>query len=192
MKRRYLFALLPIFLSPLSCSANNGDKNTIKTVNTLMEYYLSSHVKPGNNNQYDYKLGDFNGDGVEDMVVLFKPVSKPGETTQLKVSAPWVYPGSKPSSEYHKSIAIFNGSKESWKSDKTRVFVLLDNLGVLETPSFELLVSKKTDKDYTGHVDMLPIKLTNDLIVLPTEAGIDTYIYWEKGSYHLFEPEEMP
>ena len=139
-----------------------------------------------------FKLGDFNGDDLEDIAVLFKPTSKPVETTQLKVNMPWVYPSTTKSNKYHRSLIIFQKAGNNWLNDKTRVFIMLDTTGVLETPSFKLLVSYKSDKDYSEHASMLPVKINNDLIILPTEAGIDTYIYWDKDTYKLFEPEEIP
>ena len=105
---------------------------------------------------------------------------------------PWVYPSTEKSKKYHRSLVIFQKTSNNWLTDKTRVFTMLDTTGVLETPSFKLLVSYKSNKDYSEHASMLPVKTNSDLIILPTEAGIDTYIYWDKDTYKLFEPEEIP
>ncbi len=35
-------------------------------------------------------------------------------------------------------------------------------------------------------------KVNGDIIILPTEAGIDTYVYWDSDSYKLHIPEEEP
>ena len=77
-------------------------------------------------------------------------------------------------------------------SADTQVYVLLEKSGVLETPSFQLMQKNKSDPDYSQIQAMLPVKNAGDLIVLPTEAGIDTYIYWYKTSYRLFTPDEVP
>jgi hypothetical protein len=77
-------------------------------------------------------------------------------------------------------------------SADTQVFALLDNSGVLETPSFQLLVKKKHAQGYRQHQGGLPVKHTGDLIILPTESGIDTYIYWDKTTYKLHVPKETP
>ena len=68
---------------------------------------------------------------------------------------------------------------------------MLDYTGAHETPFFELIVSHVGDNDYKNNISYLPVKLKMDLIVIPTEAGIDTYIYFDKDGYKLFEPEEM-
>ncbi len=136
--------------------------------------------------------GDFNGDGINDFAVVFLPVADVIETNRLKVTKLWSYPDSAASEKNHKSLLIFHGSKGGWLSDDDRVFVFLDQSGALETPSFELLISRVKDKDYKNNISYLPVVIKSDLIILPTEAGIDTYIYWDKGEYKLYEPEEMP
>jgi len=130
--------------------------------------------------------------GVNDIAVLFTPKSEPEKISQLKVLTLWVYPNTKPSNKYRKSLAIFQSNNGKWALDKLHVFALLDTNGVLETPSFELLTINKENKDYISHASSLPVKTSNDLIILPTEAGIDTYVYWDKNTYKLFEPEEIP
>lgn len=163
-----------------------------ETVNQLINKYLSTHDVINEKARVTYKSGDFNGDAKEDIAVIFQPTSKPVKTAQLTVNTLWSAQEAAAAKKYYKSLAIFNGNNDKWESGKIRVFVMLDTLGVLETPSFELLVSKKSDKDYIYHSEMLPVKTNSDLLVLPTEAGIDTYIYWDNHTYKLFEPEEMP
>lgn len=192
MKYIYILFSLPILLIPLSCSAEINGKNNSETVVKLINHFFPEQKKMKKGTKPTFKLGDFNGDGLEDIAVLFKPTSKPVETAQLKTSMPWVYPSTIKSKKYHRSLIIFQKTGNDWLTDKTRIFTMLATTGVLETPSFKLLVSYKSDKDYSEHASMLPVKTNNDLIILPTEAGIDTYIYWDKDTYKLFEPEEIP
>ena len=176
-----------MLLTPLSCSADKAGNN-IESVNKLLNHYFPNQQKQ-NNSKVIFKTGDFNGDGLEDIVALFKPKSKPSETSQLSVTTPWSY---SPNKKYHRSLVIFQKAASDRFSGKTQVTVLLATTGVLETHSFKLIVSDKSDKDYHEHTSLLPVKTNNDLIILPTEAGIDTYVYWDKGKYTLFEPEEIP
>lgn len=104
----------------------------------------------------------------------------------------WDYPGLNAKDKMHKSLAVFHGSKKGWHSDDIQAYVFLDNTGALETPLFELIVSKRNDKDYKENISFLPVKVKTDLIVISTEAGIDTYLFWNDASYQLYEPEEMP
>ena len=186
MKYSLVFIIL---LLPLFGSAEPSIYHNSKTVTKLFETFIPGLNK---NSKPSFKQGDFNGDGVDDIAVLFTPKSKPKETAQLKVLKLWVYPNTKPSDNYRKSLAIFQSTNGKWELDKIHVYALLDTNGVLETPSFQLLTTSRKDKNFSEHASMLPIKTKNDLIILPTEAGIDTYIYWDKDTYKLFEPEEMP
>ena len=186
--------ILSIISAIFSFSCNAGDKSDENTVlvNSMVKKLLSSKAVIDINNASTVIQGDFNGDGINDFAVVFLPVAEITASNKLKVTKLWNYPGSVSSGKLHKSLAIFHGSKSDWLSDATQVFVLLDDTAALETPSFELLISRIGDKEYKNHTSYLPVKLQSDLIILPTEAGIDTYIYWDKDTYKLFEPEEIP
>lgn len=192
MKTHSRLFVLSVALLSLSCSASDKNATTPETVRQLITNFFSEKVKPAEEKHPLFKIGDFNGDGIDDIATIVTPLSKPGESARIKVTMPWVYPGTPSGNEYHKSLVIFNGSKTGWMSDQTRAFLLLDTSGALETPSFDLLVSKKSDNDYKNHSKGLPTKITSDLIIIPTEAGIDTYVYWDKSGYVLFEPDEAP
>lgn len=192
MKTLNSILILPIVLLCLSCSANDKLPINEETIEKLIKYYFSDQAKIIKTTPPYFKAGDFNGDGLEDIVVLFLPKIKPKTSDHLKVSMPWGFPGPRASKIYTTSLAIFHGAHGYWLPAKTHAFALVDTSGAIETPSFELLVARKSDKDYKKYRAMLPVKILYDLIIIPTEAGIDTYIYWDKGSYKLFEPEEIP
>ena len=90
---------------------------------------------------------------------------------------PWVYPSTEKSKKYHRSLVIFQKTSNNWLTDKTRVFTMLDTTGVLETPSFKLLVSYKSDKDYSEHASMLPVKTNSDLIIFYLQKLVSIPIY---------------
>jgi len=191
LNRLFVLSIISATLS-LSCNAGNKAENNAGLINSLAKKLISSKVILDVSKPSEVLQGDFNGDGLDDLAAVFLPVSDIKDTVRLKVINLWNYPGQVSSGKFHKSIVIFHGSKSGWLSDATQGFVLLDTTAVLETPSFELLLSRVSDKDYRNHASYLPVKLKSDLIIVPTEAGIDTYIYWDKNSYKLFEPEEIP
>jgi len=173
----------------LSCNAGNNIDKNIDIASGLIERLGSPKAILDASN---IRQGDYNGDGLADFAVVFKPDSVKFSNTDIKVSKLWNYTGTASSEELHKSIAIFHGSKQGWLSNDIQAYILLDYTGALETPSFELIVSHVGDKDYKNNIFYLPVKLKMDLIIIPTEAGIDTYIYFDKDGYKLFESEEMP
>lgn len=187
---RTFIALIIAVLISVSCNASDSDKTV--DVNKLVKTLLSPNIVIGPDVASSVINGDFNGDGVIDLAMLFIPVAEMTTAKNLHVLKLWQYPGSVSSPGFHKSLAIFHGSESGWFSGDTQVYVLFDDTGALETPSFKLLVSHIGDKDYKDNVLYLPIKLQSDLIIIPTEAGIDTYIYWDQERYQLFEPDEIP
>lgn len=192
MIRRYKKLTLLILLIPLSCSADSPDSVDTKTVSVIITHYFTSQARISFDAQPNYVTGDFNGDGNSDLAVLFYPQKKIEASKQVHVSKPWVFPGSVQSKAYSKSLAIINGSSNGWMSSGAKVYALLDYSGVLVTPSFQLIYKNNTEKDYAQRKAMLPTQNNADLLILPTEAGVDTYIYWDGNSYKLFVPEEMP
>ena len=183
---------IPLFLLTLSCSAKDTTTVNVKTAKNIVTHYFATTAKVATTRQPAFITGDFNGDGIEDLAVLIKLDGTLSTSRQVQVSSPWEFPGSVQSNSYATSLVIINGSKDGWMSADTQVYVLLDKSGVLETPSFQLMQKNKSDPDYSQIQAMLPVKNAGDLIVLPTEAGIDTYIYWYKTSYRLFTPDEVP
>lgn len=161
-------------------------------VTDLVKKHFSSAAQVSTDSSPYYVAGDFNGDGHDDVAVLIQPqntIKKQLHTAPVMMSAPWIYSGQSLGSELRKSLAIINGGGSN---DPVRVFALLDSSGVLETPSFELILIKKSDQGYAEHQAMLPEGSRADLIVLPSEAGIDSYILWENNQYTVYTPEDMP
>lgn len=178
-----------LFVS-FSCSAGDNKKIERVLVNSVVKYYFSSKAIVDINNVYF--SGDFNQDGYADIAVLIKPAIGIKQSVKFVISEPWSDATKKYKIKNYTSLAIINGSSRGFMSNGVKVFVLLDHTGVLETPAFQLIVKKISDKDYSEHARMLPLKIQKDFIILPTEAGIDTYVYWDKGRYSLYEPEEEP
>lgn len=187
-----IFVLFPVVFFLMTCDAGEQSVINKQALQKLLKHYFKSQATLVDDGRPMFRVGDFNGDGSKDIAVLFLPKSKPAKTSQVKLNMPWVYSEEDLLKPYRKSLVIFHGNKGGWMSSKTHVFVLLSTRGALETPSFELLITKKGDRDYKDHLAWLPIKVSSDIIIIPTEAGIDTYIYWDKSGYKLFEPDEIP
>lgn len=188
-----LFILSIVFSAlSLSCNAGSKEEKNAGLVNSLVKKLVLPNTSLDDLKVSIIVQGDFNGDGFDDFAALFLPDSAIRGSNRLNVKELWNYSESLVSNKIHKSLVIFHGSKNGWLSDSTQGFVLLDKSGVLDTPSFELLVSRVGDKEYKNNASYLSVVLKSDLLILSTEAGIDTVIYWDKGIYNLFESDEIP
>lgn len=63
--------LLQVFLFPLGCSANKADVIDEKAIQTVIKYYFSDKAKVDFESQPYFLSGDFNGDGIDDIAILF-------------------------------------------------------------------------------------------------------------------------
>ncbi len=184
--------LITLLLVTLSCNADEPSTINSAIVKNLISHYFGGNAQVSDTQQPPYVSGDFNNDGIQDIAILFHTDANMGANSQVKISTPWLIPGSKQSQKLYTSLAIINGERDGFQSAQTKVFGLLDYSGVLATPSFQLILMKSTDKEYDEYQTMLPAKTNGDILILPTEAGIDTYIYWNKDKYDLFMPKETP
>jgi len=187
----YKTILMPMLLLTWSCQAEQTKELSTSDIAALIPHYFGASALADERNDF-YIRGDFNGDGIDDIAVLFKPGKVLSAAEQVKTSTPWIAADNTQQGAYHTSLAIINGTKDGMLSHSAQVFALLDYTGVLETPSFQLIVVKHNDDDYPEYVSLLPVQTKSDLLVLPTEAGIDTYIYWDNSSYHLKVPQSSP
>lgn len=188
-------ALLSGVLWTCACTATGNGVDLMRQARELVHHYIGVDAEVDSGHKVAVQVGDFNGDGKKDLAVLFLPRTKPSAGDRLSVTKPWVYlEGTGIATDgYKMSLALFHGgSASTFEPADGRAYCLLDQSGALETPSFELLVTQKSDPDYAAQAGALPAVPAGDLIVLPTEAGIDTYVYWNGSEYALFEPEEMP
>lgn len=137
--------------------------------------------------------GDFNGDGRIDTLAV---VPTRGIKTQLPATlhAAWPYYG-----EQSTPPDLLNGGPivliiaENYP-DRQRFHIIYDPnpISILATQAAEgLFVVQAKDKqnpawqEVSGHAK-------GDLLVIPTEAGIDSYLFWDGTKYRSLEVAEIP
>ncbi|WP_027328941.1 hypothetical protein [Marinimicrobium agarilyticum] len=143
---------------------------------------------------------DLNGDGITDQAMLI-PYSAMDEDRIQRyqpVSA-WPYysddaPPSDPADGGPVVLVIEHGEKGT--QQKPEDFLLYDpnEVSVLATDAAKILTSTGVNALPKAGATLaeLPQPFTGDVLVLPTEAGIDTFVYWTGETYRVFEPLEMP
>jgi len=200
MKLYTKFIVLPLLLIALSCNAEDNTSINNSTVKKLMAHYFGDTAKiiKNNDNPFNYYLtGDFNGNGLTDIVVVFQPKGIPEENEQVKIYKPWnqFYEDGffKKNKSIHTSLVIFNAnSDENWFSKNTTIFVQLAFSGELEAAPSKASIMIKGSNEHNDSRNYLPKNATNDIIIIPSDAAIDTYFYWDKDFYKFYVTNEMP
>lgn len=185
--------LLAMLSLPLPGVSGQDLSHNEITARSLIYRYISEKAGVGAAHEPYFKSGDFNGDGLLDLAVLFVPHDKPAPAPHIRIQSPWSSNPQGAQPPYRTSLAIFNNHKKGdWLSVPPDIYIFLDDSGVLETPSFEMHVARRSDRDFNKYCDQLPNTANGDLIILPSEAGIDTFVMWDGSNYTLVQPQETP
>ena len=198
IRGRYVAKLLSLFLNIVAmmlaaCSESrseqsklSGDSNSSILSDVFAEVLSVQPNVPGAG-----LTGDFDGDGAADtlwMVTQSKSVLPAGVT----LMEPWPhYEDTPPSKDLTKGskvrLAIIHGRNN-------RAFLIRDtnSISPLDTPAAqEINILAKN-----SIADLEESELTKvakgDIIVVPTEAGIDNYLYWDGSQYLLYEVFDLP
>jgi hypothetical protein len=150
---------------------------------------FGDRVAPIANEPAPYASADFDGDGAADTVTVVSVAA--GKTLPGDVT---VVPNLWASSSWHaaqgtkRALAIVVGKDH-------RKFLIVDP-DYFDTPiwtekQLPLAVAKRGSKDFK-YFQSQEKHIKNDVLVLGTEAGIDTALYWDGKSFELFEPNEEP
>jgi hypothetical protein len=130
---------------------------------------------------------DFDGDGVADSAFLMSVEGPVGVAPNVTVvRGLW---GADVKGARRATLFIKFGKSN-------RAFLLTDMSGFFDTPIWRqkplpLEAAKRGSKAYSEfHVQEKRIQ--NDILVLGTEAGIDTALYWNGKTFVLFAPAEEP
>jgi hypothetical protein len=130
---------------------------------------------------------DFDGDGHADSVILVGDPGPIGVTRRVTViSGLW---GSEVKDAKGAALLVSLGNSK-------RAFLLMDRSGFFDTPIWKLKplplgVAKRGSKSFK-EFQAQDKRIQHDVLVLGTEAGIDTALYWNGKTFALFEPIEEP
>ena len=87
MKSRLLI-IVPLLLLPLSCSARDDGKPSAQAVQDAIAHYFTTKASVSRAHRPSFVTGDFNGDGITDMAVLFRPAQSVAGSAQVQISTP--------------------------------------------------------------------------------------------------------
>jgi FG-GAP repeat. len=144
--------------------------------------------------------GDFNGDGFQDLAVVVSPRGKRGELAP-GVNIVLTTEGARelePTSIMNgkNSLAVIHGAagRASQPKDKFLIYAFgWIGWNGPETGPLLVLPKAKQKRNRRGYVTLSPENLVHlpdvnqgDVIVVPTEAGINTILYWDGKKYRFW------
>ena len=147
-----------------------------------------------------FLTGDFNGDARQDLLLLVHlKQAQGGLPKDVVVLNPWGYEKKDSQGASDLALAIIHGAGAGWDSAAPPAGkYLLRDREYFSTPTWDgptpegtsLLSLRK--KRPGNRAEAAPRMAKGDAIMIPTEAGIDIYLYWDGKTYKIYEPAEEP
>ena len=185
MKKKYLVVLPAFFCLSLSACAESDIKGS-KTIEPKEDRFALVRTKVIHSEAIDID-GDQKTDVVE-TVTLKKGIH--GVPASVAVASPWEPTSTEEESQSqkgsHNNIFVTFGNSKQFLIHDRNEFSILDTEAAEEIH----VVAHETLKEL-DFPDLLE-QAKGDVIVIPTEAGIDTYLYWDGISFQSYEPMELP
>lgn len=139
----------------------------------------------------DKHSGDFNGDGINDLLWMVNQASS-DVLPNITMQEPWPHYEKEPvATDFAKGskirLAIAHGNDQG-------TFLLRDtnSVSTLDTQAAKGMFVLSKDKVAELEQEKLALDARGDVIVIPTEAGIDSCIYWDGSKYKLYEAVDLP
>lgn len=180
MKKHFVPYLF--FLACLSPSMDATDAKVSVTEPSLDTALLLVERTLGSERFHDLD-GDGRADRI-DWVTLAPDIDL--QSLTIPVVTPWENQDeSQEGGSHHKLLITFGDSRQLIVHDRNAI-------SVLDTEAVQ-------DMDIISRMDLPSLDLPDlvnmargDVILIPTEAGIDTYLYWDGETLGLYEPLELP
>lgn len=198
-----IFTISTTFLMLLSACGNSSETTKIagavaapavEKVNVQGPAFVPENkLVSGRKNKFS---ADLNGDGLDDSIFIVDTASaKRSISPDIKVVHPWKYygDGAVPTDASQGSKIAFYIQINSASSKKTNYLIAdLNSPSVLDTDAASELTINKLTSIEAEDARQLKKHARGDVVVIPTEAGIDTYLYWNGSNFVIYEPAVEP
>lgn len=207
--------LIAFFLSWLTCIGGSalavrahvpfeaGPQDTAAKAEAAVRRLFGAGVEVAKDRNPYFLTGDFNGDSRQDLVALVRlkgaKSSLPKEVVALN---PWGYEGGNSQASSNLALVVVHGAAAGWDTQTPAGRYFLADRDYFSTPTWEgptpegvkLLALKRKIRLGGGgsRRGLEPRMAKGDAVILPTEAGIDIYLYWDGKTYKVYEPPEEP
>jgi hypothetical protein len=194
MKIRLFHALLIVLLIPsiASCSQSELSSKWLQEFAPLQDNFSIS--KRFKQQQAEF---DFNDDGLSDTIYYTDVVGDISVFSSVHLVQPWLKMDDQKQGA-KTAIVIIHGSSSLAEGSLPAVGLLptvihdKNDISVLDTSA--MLQSEVIKKEMIIQLEEpeLSARAKGDIVLIPTEAGIDSFIYWDGSSYQLYEVIDMP
>jgi hypothetical protein len=129
---------------------------------------------------------DFNGDGQKDYIYYADVLKDIKGLTDASVIQPWLPMGSQTVGAKTALLIVHGGEGGAVVIHDKNDLSILDTSAMMDSaviPKSKITALEEPD---------LTAEAKGDIILVPTEAGIDSYIYWSGVDYKLYEVIDIP
>jgi hypothetical protein len=192
-------SILPVALDQPQAGDSTSQHPVPSNVVNVIRNLFGTRIGPADDRKPYYWTGDFNGDNITDLLVM---VRLKGPTRALPkdivVLSFWnASAQSNPSPQDSElALAIIHGSDAGWNTAPAGKYLIHSkdffSSPLWESTSTKELISIVRIGSKKSRATGPPVAAKGDSISLATEAGIDTFVYWNGKTYRLFEPAETP
>lgn len=183
-------SLLLVLLIPtiISCSQDDQASTSIwlQVFEKLQDDFSISNRFPQHHSAYD-----FNGDGLADTIYYTDVINDISGLSSVVLFQPWLITDTQEQGA-KTAIVIIHGSSSLVEGSVPVVIHDKNDISVLDT--LAMLQSEVIEKEMIAQLQEpeLSARAKGDIILIPTEAGIDSFIYWDGSSYQLYEVIDIP
>ena len=183
-------SLLLVLLIPtiISCSQDDQASTSIwlQVFEKLQDDFSISNRFPQHHSAYD-----FNGDGLADTIYYTDVINDISGLSSVVLFQPWLITDTQEQGA-KTAIVIIHGSSSLVEGSLPVVIHDKNDISVLDT--LAMLQSEVIEKEMIAQLQEpeLSARAKGDIILIPTEAGIDSFIYWDGSSYQLYEVIDIP
>ena len=152
------------------------------------QYVFATRTPIPNDQKFDID-GDGQADSAEWVTISKNTQSLPSSTTLV---SPWSLDDEAETASNplqggsHQKLLVTLGNAKQFLIHDVNEVSLLDTDAAKETS----LASKSSLVEL--ELPELSEQTKGDVFVIPTEAGIDTYLYWDGSTFQTYEPMELP
>jgi hypothetical protein len=176
-----------------------GNQNTAAKAEAAVLRLFGAGIEVAKDRKPYFLTGDFNGDSRQDLIALIHlKQAKSSLPKEVVVLNPWGYERKNSQGTSDLALVIIHGAAAGWDTQTPAGRYLLTDRDYFSTPIWEepggsnLLSLRKKRRPRGGRAEAAPRMAKGDAVAIPTEAGIDIFVYWDGKTYKVYAPAEEP